>query len=134
MRGLYFPLKWDHQFSFFSHLTRTVDSQIQAQEKRHSPAAYRQRYPMTDSPDPFWKTADDARQYDEFTKTTFTRIYPVIANQILDRTGITTGTCLDVGSGPAPLAIAVALLSNLRVTALDSSREMHTLAVQNVRA
>ena len=82
----------------------------------------------------FWKTADDARQYDEFAKTTFARIYPVIANQILDRTGITTGTCLDIGSGPAPLAIAIALLSDLRVTALDSSREMHALALQNIRA
>ncbi|MGA2917447.1 class I SAM-dependent methyltransferase [Methanoregula sp.] len=88
---------------------------------------------MTDSPDPFWKSADDARQYDEFSKTTFARIYPVIANEILDRTGITTGTCLDVGSGPASLAIAIALLSNLCVTALDSSREMHALAVQNIR-
>ncbi len=89
---------------------------------------------MTETSESFWKTADDARQYDEFAKTTFARIYPIIANQILDRTGISTGTCLDVGSGPAPLAIAIALLSDLRVTALDSSREMHTLAVQNVRA
>ena len=89
---------------------------------------------MTESPAPFWKTADDARQYDEFTRTTFARIYPVIANQILDRTGITTGACLDVGSGPAPLAIAIALLSDLHVTALDSSREMHTLAMENIRA
>src|SRR5208283_3036915 len=89
---------------------------------------------MTEPPDPFWKTADNARQYDEFTKTTFAQIYPVIANQILDRTGITTGTCLDVGSGPAPLAIAIAFLSDLRVTALDSSREMHALAIRNVRA
>jgi len=89
---------------------------------------------MTETSDPFWKTADDARQYDEFAKTTFVRIYPVIANQILDRTGIATGTCLDAGSGPAPLAIALALLSDLRITALDSSREMHALAVQNIRS
>ena len=90
---------------------------------------------MTETPlPPFWKTTDDARQYDEFTRTTFARIYPVIANQILDRTGIAKGTCLDVGSGPAPLAIAIALLSDLSVTALDSSREMHTLAMENIRA
>jgi ubiquinone/menaquinone biosynthesis C-methylase UbiE len=89
---------------------------------------------MTAPIDPFWKTANDARQYDEFTRTTFARIYPVIANQIIDRTGITTGTCLDVGSGPAPLAIAIALLSDLHVTALDSSREMHAIALQNICA
>ena len=34
----------------------------------------------------------------------------------------------------APLAIAIALLSDLRVTALDSSREIHALALQNIRA
>ena len=88
---------------------------------------------MTDPTEPFWKTPDDALQYDEFARTTFARIYPVVANQILERTGITRGTCLDVGSGPAPLAIAIALLSDLRVTALDSSREMQSLAGQNIR-
>jgi ubiquinone/menaquinone biosynthesis C-methylase UbiE len=88
---------------------------------------------MTKSPDPLWKTADDARQYDEFARTTFVRIYPAIAEQILERTGITKGTCLDVGSGPASLAIAIASLSELRVTALDSSPEMFALAQKNIR-
>ena len=88
---------------------------------------------MTGSSDLFWKTSDDARQYDEFAKTTFARIYPVIANLILDRTGITSGTCLDIGSGPAPLAIAVAWLSNLSVIALDSSPEMYILARKNIQ-
>jgi ubiquinone/menaquinone biosynthesis C-methylase UbiE len=88
---------------------------------------------MTDTTNPFWKTADDAKQYDEFAKTTFARIYPVIADQILERTGITKGTCLDVGSGPASLAITLALLSDLRVLALDSSTEMFSLAHKNIR-
>jgi ubiquinone/menaquinone biosynthesis C-methylase UbiE len=87
---------------------------------------------MNEAPDPFWKTAGDARQYDEFTKTTFAVIYPVIAGQVLERTGISRGTCLDVGSGPAPLAIALALQSDLRVTALDSSPEMQSLAARNI--
>jgi SAM-dependent methyltransferase len=89
---------------------------------------------MTEVSDPFWKTGDDARQYDEFSKTTLARIYPIIANQILERTGITNGACLDVGSGPAPLAMAIALLSDLRVTALDSSLEMYNLAQENIRS
>ena len=88
---------------------------------------------MTETFDPFWKSADNARQYDEFTKTDFARIYPVIANQILERTGITTGTCLDIGSGPGSLAMAIASLSDLRVTALDSSTEMYALAQKNIR-
>lgn len=75
----------------------------------------------------------DAWQYDEFTRTIFARVYPVIADQILERTGITHGTCLDVGSGPALLAISVALLSDLRLTALDSSPEMYRIAYRNIR-
>lgn len=82
---------------------------------------------MTETSDPFWKTGEDARQYDTYARTTFARVYPVIANQILERTGITKGTCLDVGSGPALLAIALSLLSDLRVTALDSSPAMYEL-------
>jgi len=88
---------------------------------------------MTETYDPFWQTGQDAREYDEYTRTTFARIFPVIANQILERTGITRGTCLEVGSGPALLAIALALLSELRVTALDSSPAMYELARRNIR-
>lgn len=88
---------------------------------------------MTEQTDPFWKTSCDAQQYDEFARTTFARIYPVIADQILERTGITSGTCLDVGSGPASLAISLALLSDLRVFALDSSAGMFLLAQKNIR-
>jgi ubiquinone/menaquinone biosynthesis C-methylase UbiE len=87
---------------------------------------------MTPSSSPFWKSPADARQYDEFTKTTFAVIYPAIARQVLERTGISRGICLDVGSGPAPLAIALALQSDLRVTALDSSPEMQSLAARNI--
>jgi SAM-dependent methyltransferase len=83
--------------------------------------------------DPFWKTAADARQYDTFANTDFARIYPIIANQILDRTRVTEGTCLDIGSGPGSLALALAMLSTLNVTALDSSPEMYELAHKNIR-
>lgn len=91
------------------------------------------RSPMTEHASPFWKSTDNALQYDEYARTTFARIYPVIADQILERTGITSGMCLDVGSGPAPLAIALALLSDLRVVALDSSPGMFSLAQKNIR-
>lgn len=88
---------------------------------------------MTPPSEPFWKSAADARQYDTFANTDFAQIYPVITDQILDRTGITGGTCLDIGSGPASLALALATLSDLHVTALDSSSEMYKLATKNIR-
>jgi SAM-dependent methyltransferase len=88
---------------------------------------------MMNATDPFRKTGDDVLQYDEWARTTFARSNPVIADQILERTGITRGCCLEVGSGPASLAMAIALLSDLRVTALDRSPQMFALAEKNIR-
>lgn len=88
---------------------------------------------MTKTADPFRKSEENARQYDEFARTMSARVYPVIADQILERTGITTGTCLDVGSGPALLGISLALLSELHVTALDHSPAMCAQAQRNIR-
>ncbi len=82
----------------------------------------------------FWKSFDDARQYDEYTKTSFARIYPILATQILARTGVTQGICLDAGCGPAPLSIALTLQSNLRVIAMDSSPIMQPMIALNVQA
>jgi len=89
---------------------------------------------MSPPPVPFQNEPGNARNYDEFTKTMFALIYPVIAAQILERTGIASGSCLDVGSGPAPLAIAIASQSDLHVTALDSSPGMHAIASANIHA
>lgn len=48
-----------------------------------------------------------ARAFDETATTVFAPIYPVITGQILERTGKKAGTALDIGSGPALLAIAL---------------------------
>lgn len=87
---------------------------------------------MTETTDPFWKTREKAREYDEFTKTAFSGIYPLIADQILTRTNVTKGRCLDIGCGPAPLSIAVAKLSGLNISALDTSPEMYEISLQNI--
>ncbi|WP_205013216.1 SAM-dependent methyltransferase, partial [Pseudomonas shirazica] len=70
---------------------------------------------------------------DRIAKTIFAPIYPVIAEQILDRCGITRGRCLDIGSGPGSLGIALARSSDLVVTLLDSSLEALKIAEGNVR-
>ena len=69
---------------------------------------------------------------DEIAKSLFAPIYPVIAQDIIDRFGITEGTCIDLGSGPATLAIAIAARSNLSVIALDFSGDMHEIASRNI--
>lgn len=76
---------------------------------------------------------EDSNVFNRFTNTALFRVYPVIADQILERTGIRKGRCLEIGSGSASLAMAIALLSELRVIALDISPEMYALAQKNVR-
>lgn len=77
-------------------------------------------------------TGKTAAEYNDIARSVFFPIYPVIANQILQKTNLDHGTCLDVGSGPGHLAIALATLSDLTVYALDNARPMHRIARQNV--
>jgi len=79
------------------------------------------------------KDCEGAQRMDRIAKTTFAPVYPVIAEQILDRCGISRGRCLDVGSGPGSLGIALARASDLAVTLLDSSPEMLDTAEGNIR-
>ncbi len=78
-------------------------------------------------------TAKDAERYDKLTRTTYAQIYPVIASQILERTGICNGICVDIGSGPGPLSIALTLQSDLFMIALDTSPKMQKLLWKNSR-
>jgi ubiquinone/menaquinone biosynthesis C-methylase UbiE len=76
---------------------------------------------------------EGAERMDRIAKTVFAPVYPVIAEQILDRCGIRSGRCLDVGSGPGSLGIALAQASDLAVTLLDASSEMIEIAEENIR-
>lgn len=51
---------------------------------------------------------------------------------IIGMSGIMKGTCIDLGSGPAILSIAVAQQSDLSVIALDYSDDMHKAASRNI--
>ena len=73
-----------------------------------------------------------AEEYNEIAQEIFFPIYPVIANQILEMTGIDHGSCLDAGSGPGHLAIALATLSDLTVYSMDNSRPMNRISRQNI--
>ena len=73
-----------------------------------------------------------ARGFDKIASTVFSPIYPVIAAQILERTGKRRGIALDAGSGSGHLAVAVAKQSDLRVFALDSSPMMLMIALEHI--
>jgi ubiquinone/menaquinone biosynthesis C-methylase UbiE len=77
-------------------------------------------------------TEKTAAEFNEIARTIFFPIYPVIAHQILKKSDIDTGVCLDIGSGPGHLAIAIATLSDLTVFALDNSEPMCRIAGASV--
>ena len=55
---------------------------------------------------------EGAEHMDRIAKTVFAPVYPVLAEQILIRCGFSRGRCLDVGSGPGSLGIALAQASD----------------------
>ena len=70
----------------------------------------------------------DARVFDGIARTLFAPIYPVIADQIIARTGMTQGICLDIGCGGGYLGAAIARLTDLFVYLFDRSAEMLEIA------
>lgn len=70
---------------------------------------------------------------DRASKSELKEVYPLIARQIMARTPIRGGICVDVGTGPGSLAIEVAKLGDFSVYAIDISCEMSELAMKNVR-
>jgi ubiquinone/menaquinone biosynthesis C-methylase UbiE len=75
-----------------------------------------------------------AEQMNEIAQTIFAPIYPVIAQQALDATKINQGLCLDIGSGPAMLAMAVARKAPaMDVVAVDFSDDALAIATENIK-
>ena len=74
-----------------------------------------------------------AVKMDQIAKTVFRPIYPVIAKNALDVTGICRGRCLDLGSGPGMLAMAMAQEAPLmEVIAFDFSENSRQIAMDNI--
>jgi ubiquinone/menaquinone biosynthesis C-methylase UbiE len=74
----------------------------------------------------------DAQSFDQMARTVFAPVYPAIARQIVERTGITRGVCLDMGCGGGYLGLALANITELFVHFLDESAEMIELVRHNV--
>lgn len=69
-----------------------------------------------------------AEGFARIAREVFAPIYPVIAEQVLAWSGIRDGLCLDLGSGPGLLSIALAEKSDLTVIALDADPAMARIA------
>jgi SAM-dependent methyltransferase len=76
----------------------------------------------------------DAESYHAIATGPFAPLYPFYATRILARTGVCTGSCLDVGCGGGYLGLAVAEQSGLNLYLLDQSPAMLIKARENVLA
>ncbi|WP_035237992.1 class I SAM-dependent methyltransferase [Desulfobacter vibrioformis] len=77
---------------------------------------------------------ENALHMDRIAKTAFRPIYPVIARNAMDATGVRHGRCLDLGAGPGMLAMAVAqAVPGMPVTAFDFSDDSLEIARENIR-
>lgn len=73
-------------------------------------------------------------EFDKIAREVFAPIYPVIAEQIITRTGITSGCCLDIGCGGGYLGLALARITEMEMILFDESAEMLNLAQEYIRA
>ncbi len=76
----------------------------------------------------------NAVEYDEIAREVFAPIYPVIADQIKNKTGVTKGKCLDLGSGSGYLGISLAKITEMNVYLFDKSPDMLKIAARNIAA
>ncbi|HZF71274.1 class I SAM-dependent methyltransferase [Sulfuricurvum sp.] len=74
------------------------------------------------------KHSTNPQSFDHIVRNVFAPIYPVIAEQIVNRTAITSGRCLDAGCGTGALGIALANITDLHMSFFDQSEEMLNLA------
>jgi ubiquinone/menaquinone biosynthesis C-methylase UbiE len=74
----------------------------------------------------------DPYQMDRIARLAFAPVYPYLAQKIKEKFGINEGICLDLGSGPGSLAIAMARITDLDVIALDIQPEMIKIAQKNI--
>ncbi len=76
----------------------------------------------------------DARDYNtRVMQGFFRKIYPVIAEEILARTGVTAGRCVDLGGGPGLLGIEYARRTVARVEICDPLPGCIDVAKENIR-
>lgn len=70
----------------------------------------------------------NALEFDRMAREVFAPVYPVLAEQIINRTGISQGYCLDIGCGGGYLGLALARISEFETILFDESQDMLNLA------
>lgn len=76
-------------------------------------------------------TPMDPEAFDIIAKTVFGPAYPVIAEQIIEESGISEGLLLDIGCGGGHLGIAMAKKGGFMVGMMDPAPDMLKIAARN---
>ncbi len=79
------------------------------------------------------KIANKAREFDKIAREVFAPAYPIIAKQILEKTQIKQGYCLDIGCGSGYLGLNIAQKSNLYVYAMDNDPQALEILKENIQ-
>lgn len=72
-----------------------------------------------------------AERMAEVAKTAFAPVYPALARQIVEDTGIKEGVCVELGCGSGALGLALARITKLRVYAIDINPHAVAIAQRN---
>ena len=75
----------------------------------------------------------DAEAFHKISKDIFYPIYPVIVDDIVNRSRITKGECLDIGGGTGSLGMALAKKTDMNVCIYDISSEMLEIAKKEIK-
>lgn len=73
-----------------------------------------------------------AKDMDKIAKTVFAPVYRIIADQINKSLHFTSGNCIDIGSGPGALSIALARITGFQIHAMDASKHSFKIAKRNI--
>jgi ubiquinone/menaquinone biosynthesis C-methylase UbiE len=74
-----------------------------------------------------------SREFNDIAKNIFAPIYPMIVDHAIKKCGKTSGYALDLGSGPAHLAIALAKKTDFHVLALDFVSDIYKISKENIQ-
>ncbi len=74
----------------------------------------------------------DKKGFNEIVKKIIYPVFPLLADDFLQKSGITEGVCLDIGTGNGYLGLALAEKSNLQVRLVDLDPEMLGFAQENI--